>query len=182
MNNIVNSQDTEIETVIEVDKEQKKLKLSVLFFNYFIKNPLESLINNDSDKTVEAQSQVEEVITKLVEFDDETITIPMGTLPIEHVIEDEEVEAVIVPVKKPRGRPRKDRHEKIQSEVGKIVHVMEDDAINFKTILPDTIHKIKLDFKEYLEEGLSITTAIKMITTLYKIPYQPAHRICHKFF
>jgi hypothetical protein len=75
---------------------------------------------------------------------------------------------------KTRGRPRK-----VVNKVGaKRTHKMSDDEPEFRNLLPSSIHKIVLDYKEYIQEGSSPKIALENICKLYRIPYAQAFNIC----
>lgn len=77
-------------------------------------------------------------------------------------------------VVKTRGRPRKDQ----KVETGTISHKMGDVEPQNRQLLQSTIHKIELDFKEYLQEGTTPKEALENICKLYRIPYGQAFNIC----
>jgi len=49
-----------------------------------------------------------------------------------------------------------------------------------RSLLPLTLHKIKLDFIEFINEKVQRRQAIENIAKLYDIPYQQAYNICEK--
>jgi len=87
-----------------------------------------------------------------------------------------ELTAVIDPPRQ-RGRPRKYGIPVVE---GKFQHSLSDEEPNNRSLLKMTEHKIKLDFKEYIEEGVTQTQAINCICDLYKIPYDQAFKICDR--
>jgi hypothetical protein len=70
---------------------------------------------------------------------------------------------------KQRGRPRKDQLP--VQEVGVISNILSDK--DRKAVVCDkaTLFKIELDFKEYIEEGMSPKTALETLVNLYNLPY-----------
>lgn len=76
---------------------------------------------------------------------------------------------------KTRGRPRK----YLPAVQGKTVHRMSDSEEPIRKLRPETIHKVILDFKEYLDEGKTAREAMEEIAKLYAIPYSQAYMICH---
>lgn len=77
-------------------------------------------------------------------------------------------------VKKTRGRPRK-YFPKVE---GVHRHKMNDEEPDSRNLLPATIKKLTLDFKEYLQEGKIPREALDEICKLYRIPYAQAFNIC----
>jgi len=77
-------------------------------------------------------------------------------------------------VKKTRGRPRK----LVNQIGGKQTHKMSDDEPEFRNLLPSSIHKIVMDYKEYIQEGNTPKFALDEICKLYRIPYAQAFNIC----
>lgn len=76
--------------------------------------------------------------------------------------------------KRSRGRPKK--HVPIID--GKTVHKLGDEELDARSLIPSSIHKLILDFKEYIEEGKSPKEALELVSELYKIPYVQAFNIC----
>jgi hypothetical protein len=79
-----------------------------------------------------------------------------------------------VKVTKTRGRPRKyfapiEGHQTIK---------VSDEESDNRQLLHDTTEKIIMDYKEYVEEGMSPRDALKTVSELYRIPYGQAFNIC----
>ena len=77
-----------------------------------------------------------------------------------------------IDVVKTRGRPRKD----IPLVEG--AHKLSDVEPELQKLVPSTIHKIILDFKEYIQEGVIPRVAFENIGELYQISYAQAFSIC----
>lgn len=75
---------------------------------------------------------------------------------------------------RPRGRP-KTNVPKVQ---GVRVNRMEDHDYDLRHLSKMTIHKIILDFKEFIEENKTIQQALNGIASLYSIPYVQAYNLC----
>jgi hypothetical protein len=74
---------------------------------------------------------------------------------------------------KTRGRPRK----YLPIIEGQEDHKLSDVEPELRQLLPMTIHKIILDYKEYVEEGLTPKLALEEVCKLYSIPYGQAFNI-----
>ena len=75
--------------------------------------------------------------------------------------------------KKTRGRPRKH----VPTNDGKVLHQVSDAEPETRNLLPSTIHKIILDYKEYVQEGMKPKAALDEICKLYRVPYGQAFNI-----
>ena len=77
-------------------------------------------------------------------------------------------------VKKTRGRPRK----LVETNIERTTHQMGDSEPETRNLLHTTVHKIILDYKEYVEEGMSPRLALEEVCKLYRVPYAQAFNIC----
>jgi hypothetical protein len=84
-----------------------------------------------------------------------------------------EVTTEYTPIKT-RGRPRK----YLPTTVGKHDHKMSDEESDVRNLLPSSIEKLIMDYKEYVQEGKTPKQALDEVCKLYRVPYGQAFNIC----
>jgi len=75
---------------------------------------------------------------------------------------------------KVRGRPRKQQPDQVGFTTVKI----SDEETDNRQLLPDTIDKLRADYREYVEEGLKPLKALEEVAKLYRVPYNQAFNLC----
>ena len=79
---------------------------------------------------------------------------------------------------KKKGRPRKH----FPDVLGKISHRMDDNEPQARLLEPNERNKIKLDFKEFRQEGKNLKNSLDELAELYEMPVVQIHGLLKEEF